>query len=59
MPKAFEHCMQGGGRVRTSWVKKSAGKQGLVCYPKGGSHGKSKGKKAKPVFYARPIKKSK
>jgi len=36
MPKGFENCVKGGGRVRT--VKPSAGKYMPVCYSKGKSH---------------------
>jgi hypothetical protein len=34
MPKAFEMCVEGGGRVRTVTPKK--GRYLHVCYPKGG-----------------------
>lgn len=44
MPKAFDACLKGGGRVRTVVPKSSLGKRfGLkgdqfirVCFPKGG-----------------------
>ena len=44
MPKAFDACVKGGGRVRTVTPKSSLGKRfGLdgdkftrVCFPKGG-----------------------
>ena len=34
MPKKFNSCVSGGGRVRT--VKPNAGTYIKVCYPKGG-----------------------
>jgi len=36
MPKGFDNCVKGGGRVRT--VKPSAGKYMRVCYSNGKSH---------------------
>jgi hypothetical protein len=48
MPKDFDRCVKGGGRVRT--VKLGKGKYRHVCYDKDGSHYgyvKTKGKKEK------------
>ena len=38
MPRNFENCVKGGGRVRT--IKPGKATYMHVCYPKGGSGGK-------------------